>query len=894
MTNDQKNDNLAKNEPSNTDELERDMQAEDDLEEEIMSETDVEGKEVKTDYGTLKYRTIVNEMQDSYLDYAMSVIVARALPDVRDGLKPVHRRVLYSMHELGLRPSAKFRKSATVVGDVLGKYHPHGDIAVYDSMVRMAQSFSMRYRLVNGQGNFGSMDGDSAAAMRYTEAKMMPIAEEMLADIEKQTVDFTPNYDGSRFEPKVLPAKVPQLLLNGTLGIAVGMATNIPPHNLGEIIDAAAHLIDNPDAEVEDLMQFVQGPDFPTGAHIYDIEEIKRAYSTGKGKVLMRAVAEIEEKSKGTFRIVISEIPYQVNKADLILKIAQLVKMKKIEGVSDLRDESDRESGVRIVIDLKSSAYPKKILNRLYELTPMQSAFHVNMLALIDGIQPKVLTLKNVLDEFIKFRQIVIRRRTVFDLNKAKDRAHILEGLKKALDHIDEIIKTIKQSQTKEIAHKKLMAEFTLSDKQSTAILEMKLSTLSGLERKKIDDELEEKKRLISKLEAILASVDKIKKIIKDELQEIKSKYADKRRTKVFKQKVNEFSAEDLIPNEQVFITLTNDNYIKRVPVSIYHSQNRGGKGVSGMTTKEEDFVEHFFMSWTHDELLFFTDRGRVFSTRVYEVPSFSRQAKGLAIANLIQILPDEKVTAIIAVNPKDSTQNKYFFMGTKKGIVKKTEVEKFSNIRKTGVIAIKMKPNDSLKWIKSTNGLNNMIMITKQGKAIYFKEENVRPMGRSASGVKGISLKPGDEVIAMDIITDKENSNIFTILQKGFGKRTSIKNFTIQTRGGIGIRASKVTTKTGPVVGVLVVDNDEGDVVIISRSGQVIRMPLKSVKKLGRDTQGVTLMRLNSDDTIASMTAVKKEPISDNPPVVNERINTTNDQVINKDTKIKKKSNEK
>ncbi|OGD65765.1 DNA gyrase subunit A, partial [Candidatus Berkelbacteria bacterium RIFCSPHIGHO2_12_FULL_36_9] len=820
----------------------------------------------KTEYGLVKPRNIETEMQDSYLDYAMSVIVARALPDVRDGLKPVHRKVLYSMHELGLTSHAKYRKSATVVGDVLGKYHPHGDIAVYDTLVRLAQNFSMRYPLVDGQGNFGSMDGDNAAAMRYTEARLTAVAEEMLADIDKNTVNFIPNFDGSREEPAVLPAKVPQLLLNGTLGIAVGMATNIPPHNLGEIVDGTINLIDNPEITLEELMQFIPAPDFPTGSNIYNPEDIKTAYATGKGRVLMRAVSSIEEKKIGGFRIIVSEIPYQVNKADLISKIAELVKLKKIEGISDLRDESDRKEGVRIVIELKNNAYPKKILNQLYELTAMQCVFHINMLALIDGIQPKILTLKNVLEEFVKHRQKVIRRRTEFELNKTKERAHILEGLKKALNHIDEVINTIRKSETKEIAHKNLMLKFDLSNKQSAAILEMRLSALAGLERKKVADELKEKLELIKKLESILGSEAEILKIIKRELLEIKEKYADPRRSKIIAQQIGQFKAEDLIPNEQVIVSLTRGNYIKRVPVSTYRAQNRGGKGVSGMTTKEEDAVEHLLVTWTHHDIMFFTDRGRVFNAKVYDLPSVSRTAKGQAIVNILQIAPEEKVTAVIALDPKKKDGLKYFFMGTKLGVVKKTEIEAYRNVRKSGMIAIKINANDELKWVLTTSGKDRIIIISHSGQSIYFDENNVRSMGRSAAGVRGIKLRTGDEVISMNIASD-ENSQVFTILRNGFGKRTAISNFNLQKRGGIGIRASKVTEKTGNVVEAMVVSGDEGDIVIISKHGQVIRTSLKSVKKLGRDTQGVTLMRLNKGDRVASMTLLRKEETEEKKP---------------------------
>ncbi|EKD56126.1 MAG: hypothetical protein ACD_58C00295G0003, partial [uncultured bacterium] len=819
----------------------------------------------QTQYGLVKARGIEVEMKESYLDYAMSVIVARALPDVRDGLKPVHRRVLFSMHELGLTSRAKYRKSATVVGDVLGKYHPHGDSAVYETMVRLAQHFSMRYPLVDGQGNFGSIDGDNAAAMRYTEAKLTAIAEEMLADIDKNTVDFTPNFDGSREEPTVLPSRVPQLLLNGTLGIAVGMATNIPPHNLGELCDGIRHLIDNPEAEVDELMQFIKAPDFPTGANIYNLDDIKQAYATGKGKVLMRAVANIEEKKSGNgFRIIVSEIPYQVNKSDLISKIAELVKLKKIEGISDLRDESDRKEGVRIVIELKSNAYPKKVLNLLYELTSMQSTFHINMLALVDGIQPRILTLKNVLEEFIKHRQVVVRRRTEFELARAKDRAHILEGLKIALDHIDEIIALIKKSETKEIAHKNLMKGFKLSDKQAAAILEMRLSALAGLEHQKIEDELKEKLELIKRLEAILASKDEILRIIKEELQETRDKYADERRTKIVAENIGSFRAEDLIPNEQVVITLTKTNYIKRVPIATYRSQNRGGVGVTGMATKEEDVVEHLLVAKTHDNIMFFTDKGRLFAAKVYDLPAASRQAKGQNIVNVLQISPDEKVTTIITQSKDQKLKAKYFFMGTKFGVVKKTLIEAYENVRKTGLIAIKLNDGDELNWVTMTTGDNSIIMVTRNGQSIYFGEKDVRPMGRSAAGVRGIKLRPGDEVITMDVIP-QENLDVFTVLGRGFGKRTMIKNFTKQRRGGIGIRASKTSEKVGKVVEALVVDGNDGEVVIVSTHGQMIRMALKSVKRLGRDTQGVTLMRLKPGDKVASMTVFNKDkdPVS-------------------------------
>lgn len=804
----------------------------------------------------VKARDLVVEMQESYLDYAMSVIVARALPDVRDGLKPVHRRILFAMHELGLRSNVKYRKSATVVGEVLGKYHPHGDIAVYDSLVRMAQNFSMRAPLIDGQGNFGSMDGDSAAAMRYTEARMAKIAEELLVDIDKQTVAFVDNYDASRQEPTVLPAKVPNLLVNGSLGIAVGMATNIPTHNLGEICDATIKIIEEPDCTIDDLIKIVQGPDFPTGGIIYDINSIKQTYATGKGSIIMRAVADIEEQ-KNSFRIIISEIPYQVNKADLITKIADLVRSKKIEGISDLRDESDRKEGVRIVVDLKSNAYPKKILNQLYELTPLQSAFHTNLVALVDGIQPRLLTLKNIIEEFIKHRKIVITLRTKFDLMKAKERLHILEGLKIALDAIDKVINTIRSSATKEIAHSELKKGFKLSDAQASAILEMRLSALAGLERKKVEDEIKEKIQLISELQSILDDYEKVKALIKNELAYIKEKYADPRRTKIVKMPLGKFSVEDLIVNEQVIVTLTKGNYIKRVPVGSFRSQLRGGKGIIGMETKEEDAVLHLLTTFTHNDILFFTDKGRVFLTKVYEIPSSSRTAKGQAIVNVIQLAPDEKVTSMIAIDPQEPTDNKYYLMTTQNGTIKKTALSAYTNIRKTGIIAISLQKNDNLKFVKITQGDDNILLVSKLGQAIYFNENNVRPMGRSAAGVRGIKLRENDEVISCDVVkpSNENQTDLLTVLENGFGKRSTIgKHFHIQNRGGIGIRASKVNTKTGNVVEALITENEKGDLVIISRQGQVIRLSIKSVKRLGRDTMGVTLMRLKGSDKVSSV----------------------------------------
>ncbi len=823
-----------------------------------MKKKEKDDKPEEKNIGEIEDKAIVEEMQECYLDYAMSVIVSRALPDVRDGLKPVHRRILYAMHDLGLRPQAKFRKSATVVGEVLGKYHPHGDVAVYDSMVRMAQDFSMRYQLVNGQGNFGSMDGDSAAAMRYTEAKLKPIAEELLVDIEKNTVDFADNYDKSRKEPTVLPARIPQLLLNGAMGIAVGMATNIPPHNLEEIIKATSHLIDNPDATIEDLLKFVQGPDFPTGGIIYGQKDIINAYSTGRGKIDIRAKVEIVENKKGRFQIIVSEMVYQVNKSNLIEKIADLVKLKKIEGIKDIRDESDRD-GVRIVMDLKNDAYPKKILNRLYKLTDLQKAFHFNMLALVDGIQPRVLNLKMILEYYLVHREEVVRRKTKFELDKAKERAHILEGLNIALDNIDAIIKTIKKAPTKEKAHLDLMNKFKLSDRQTTAILEMRLQTLAGLERKKIKDELEEKKKLIKKLQEILKSKTKIMEIIKKELNEAGEKHGNGRRTKIIKNAIGEFSQEDLVPSEDVIITLTREGYIKRMDMETYHVQHRGGKGVIGATTKEEDVVDHIFVTNTHNNLLFFTNFGRVFQTKAYEIPISSRTAKGQAIVNFLQLSTEEIVTAAISIDKKDDT--KFLVMATKNGIIKKTGIEEFANVRRSGLIAVKLKKGDELRWVRSSNGNNNVIIASSGGQSIRFKEKDIRSMGRSASGVKAIKLKPSSNVISMDVVFDskKEKIYIFTISENGFGKISDLKFYKIQHRGGSGIKTAIINAKTGPLVSSRVINENQlnEDLLLISQKGQVIRTPFSNIAKSGRATQGVRIMRLSSEDKVSSIAIV-------------------------------------
>ncbi|MCX6766794.1 MAG: DNA gyrase subunit A [Candidatus Moranbacteria bacterium] len=803
--------------------------------------------------GYIKSRELTTEMKESYLAYAMSVIVARALPDVRDGMKPVHRRILFAMRGLGLTHSAKYRKSALVVGDVLGKYHPHGDTAVYDSMVRMAQGFSLRYPMVDGQGNFGSMDGDNAAAMRYTEAKLTAFAEEMMADIEKETVDFVPNYDASRQEPSVLPAKAPQLLLNGTMGIAVGMATNIPPHNLGELVDAIAYLIENPDCEVKDLTQFVKGPDFPTGGSIFNQSDIMQAYLTGRGSIVCRAETEIVETKSGQFQIIVTEMTYSSNKAAMIEKIADLVKAGKLEGIKDLRDESDKD-GVRVVIELKKEAFPKKILNKLYTLTDLQKSFHVNMLALVDGIEPKVLNLKAMLEYFIAHRQVVVTRRTQYDLRIAKERAHILEGLKKALDHIDAVIATIRKSATKELAHDNLMKKFKLSDKQSTAILEMRLQTLAGLERQKIEDELKEKMKLIKELEELLKSPKKILGVIKTELQELKEKYADGRRTKVVRSAVGEFSQEDLIPNEEAIIVLTEDNYVKRMNPSLYRVQRRGGKGVIGATTKEDDKIDMVVSAMTHDDLFFFTNTGKVFQTKAYEIPVSSRTAKGQAIVNFLQVSPDEKITAIITVG-KDS-QAKYLFMATKFGTVKKTAIDDFAKVRRSGLIALNLAAGDELRWIAPTTGKDEIIITTSAGQAIHFKETDVRGMGRTAAGVRGINLKKDDAVVGMDVVLKNQKGNQVLILtENGFGKRTDLKAYKIQRRGGSGIKTAKITPKTGKLVCAHIVnlDNLETDLIASSAQGQIIRVPLKSISSLGRATQGVRVMRLNGEDKIAA-----------------------------------------
>ncbi len=799
-------------------------------------------------------RKVEDVMEDSYLRYSMSVIVARALPDVRDGLKPVHRRILYVMNRMGITPTGKTVKSAQIVGEVMGKYHPHGDSAIYESMVRMAQPWAMRYMLVNGQGNFGSMDGDPAAAYRYTEAKMMNYAEAMLADIEKETVPFRDNYDGTRQEPEVLPARLPNLLLNGQIGIAVGMATNIPPHNLSEIVDATVTLIDKPDATLDDLLEHVKGPDFPTGGIVYGRESIRTAFAMGKGGVVMRGVASVEETKQGKSQIIITEIPYALNKESLIIKVADLVKEKKISGISDIRDETARGE-VRIVIDLKKDAYPKKILNQLYKLTPLQTSFHYNMLALVDGIQPRILGLQDILQEYIKHRQVVVRRRTEFELKKAKARAHILEGLKIALDHIDEVIKTIRASQTSEEAQANLIKQFKLSEIQAQAILAMQLRRLTGLERKEIEDELAELVKLIGELEAILADEKKILKIIKDELLAMKKQFGDERRTKIIAGELNKMSDEDLVPDEQVVVTLTSANYIKRSQIAEYKKQGRGGKGRRGMVTREEDVIEHVVNASTHDFLLFFTNRGRVFRLKTYEVPTASLSAKGIALVNLLQLQPEEKVSSVINISKQNN--GGHLLMCTVRGVVKKTAFEAYQNVRQSGLIAINLDDGDELKWIKMTSGDNEVLISTADGQAIRFHEKDVRPMGRVSRGVRGIRLRQGDQVIGMDIV--EKGAYIFVISELGYGKRTNIDQFTAHARGGVGIRSAVVNNKTGKLVGVKALKDDSQELIIISGQGQTIRLGLKNIPALGRATQGVRIMRLNDGDNAVSLALVDK-----------------------------------
>lgn len=822
--------------------------------------TPLEGEILQPEVSGVEQRTLENVMEESFFRYSMSVIIDRALPDVRDGLKPVHRRILHSMNVNGNRSNAKFVKSARIVGDVMGKYHPHGDSAIYDSMVRLAQPWSLRYPLVQGQGNFGSMDGDPAAASRYTEARLQKFSDEMLADIEKQTVPFRDNYDGSEQEPEVLPAKVPNLLLNGQIGIAVGMATNIPPHNLSELVDATIELIDNEHATVDDILKHVKGPDFPTGAVVYGGAPMKQAYLTGRGSVTVRAVAAIEETKKGRHQIIVTEIPYGVNKASLVEKIAELYKDKKIN-ISDLRDESSRGK-VRIVIEVKKDGYPKKVLNQLYKLTALQSSFNYNMLALIDGIQPKVLGIQEMLQEFVKHRQQVVRRRTEFELRKAQERAHILEGYKIALDHIDEVIRIIRASKTSEEAQKNLIKEFALSEIQAQAILAMQLRRLTGLEREAIENELNELLKAIKRYEEILADEKEILAIIKSELLEMKEKYGDDRKSQIINHELGKFSDEELIPEEESVVLLTTENYIKRTLVSEYRRQHRGGKGKRGMTTKEEDVIDQLIPTNTHDWLLFFTNKGRVFRLKAYEVPAASLAAKGVAAVNLLALQPEEKITSIIK-HEKSANDEGYLFMATIKGTIKKTPFKDYANIRTNGLIAIKLDEGDELRWIQKTNGENDVIISTSAGQAIRFSEKDARPMGRAARGVRGVRLRPQDFVVGMDIINSEEQ-NLLVLSNYGYGKITNASNFPSHKRGGVGIKAAVVTAKTGPIVDVRALPEGVSEILLISSKGQAIRVGLKDIPKLGRTTQGVRIMKTGEGDKVSSLGFVPEQPVDD------------------------------
>ena len=814
---------------------------------------------------------ITDEMQKNFLDYAMSVIVARALPDVRDGLKPVHRRILYACHDMGLKYSGKHSKSAKIVGEVLGKYHPHGDVPVYDALVRLAQEFSMRYPLIDGQGNFGSIDGDSPAAMRYTEAKLSKISEEMLVDLDKETVDLLDNFDGTLKEPIFLPAKLPNLLLMGSEGIAVGMATKIPPHHLGEVVDAIVHLVENPEASVEELMQFVKGPDFPTHGAIYDSKAIAEVYATGRGRIVVRGKAEIEETKSGKNQIIISELPYQVNKAELVARIADLVHNKKIDGISDLRDESDRD-GIRVVIELKRDAKPKALLNNLYKHTALQTTFPANIVALVDGT-PQVLGLKQILSEYIKHRQLVITRRSEYDLRRARERAHILEGLKIALDHLDAVIKTIRESADSDVAKKNLMERFGLTEIQAVAILDMQLRRLAALERQKIENEYKQVMETITFLEDLLAHPEKILALIKTEGLELKEKYPEPRRTRVHKNPVGEFSYEDLIPSEDTVITITSTGYIKRQNPSAFRTQHRGGKGVTGMTTKEEDEIAQLLTANTHDDILFFTSKGRVFKVKAFDLPEGSRQSKGQAVVNLINIPQDEKLQTVLSLGKKDAY--KFLLMTTHRGTIKKSKLSDFDHIRQSGIIAIKLEQGDSLEWVRPTTGTDQVLIVSKEGKSIRFREEDVRPTARDTMGVRGIELKSGDFVVGKEVfpagreVTDKRRKvfeDVLIITEKGLGKRTSVKNWPLQKRGGQGVKAASINDKTGKIVTCIGVDENVEQVVLTSRTAQIIKLPLRNIPRLGRDSHGAILMRLSKADAVAAVTYLEKDAEPEKP----------------------------
>ena len=803
--------------------------------------------------GKIIERNIETEMKTAYIDYAMSVIVSRALPDARDGLKPVHRRILYSMHEDGITSDKPYRKCANTVGSVLGRYHPHGDSSVYDAMVRLAQDFSMRYMLIDGHGNFGSIDGDGAAAMRYTESRMSKIAEQMLVDIEKNTVNFMPNYDDRLQEPTVLPAKIPALLINGSSGIAVGMATNIPPHNLTEVINGAIKVIDNPEVTIEELMEVVKGPDFPTGAMILGKEGIREAYTTGRGKITVRAETEIEEMSGNKQRIIVSSLPYQVNKANLIIKIDELVREKKIEGISEVRDESDRNERVRIVIELKRDARPQVILNQLFKHTQMQDTFGAIMLALVDG-EPKVLTLKQCLEVYIKHRKEVILRRTKFDLDKAEARAHILEGLLIAIDNIDEVIKIIRESY--DDAKERLMERFNLSDIQAQAILDMQLKRLSGLQREKLEEEYAELMKLIAYYKEILASETLVYDIIKTELIEMRDKFGDERLTKIAAAE-GEFEEEDLIKEEQTVIALTHFGYIKRMPVDTYKSQRRGGKGITGIATREDDFVKEIFTASTHDTILFFSNKGKMYRLRGFEIPEAGRTAKGTAIVNLLNLESGEKISAIIPL--QNFAEDKYLLMGTRNGLIKKTPLKEYDSNRKTGLMGITLKDDDELIDVRLTDGQDNVVLVTRKGLSITFDEKDVRPVGRTAQGVIGMRLDDGDYVVGMEPIVSGSSATLLTITENGFGKRTELDEYRVQNRGGRGVITYKITPKTGELVGIKIVNGTE-DVILITDTGTIIRLNSGEISVLGRSTQGVTLMRTNEGKVVSIEKIVEKD----------------------------------
>ncbi|HEY4510830.1 MAG TPA: DNA gyrase subunit A [Candidatus Paceibacterota bacterium] len=812
-------------------------------------------EEKKQDTRGVVGRSISTEMKDSYLDYAMSVITARALPDVRDGLKPVHRRILYTMQQMGLTSSARFRKSAAVVGDVMGKYHPHGDVAIYDAMVKMAQTFSFRYPLAIGQGNFGSIDGDSAAAMRYTEAKMSQLSAELLRDLEKDTVEWRPNYDSTKKEPVVLPAAVPNVLLNGTLGIAVGMASNIPPHNLGEVSAAVTHLIDNPSASVDELVQFVKGPDFPTGAVAYGQKDILHAYSTGKGGVVVRGEAEIVEGKKGDFQIIITSIPYRVNKAEMIIRIADLVRDKKLEGVRGLRDESTKD--IRVVVELKQGAQPQKVLNYLYKHTQLEETFHFNMVALVDGV-PQTLSLKTILQEFIKHRQTVVRRRTTFDLRKAQEREHILLGLKKALDHIDEIIKTIRASKDVADAHANLVKKFKFSDVQATAILEMRLQKLANLERQKVEDELKEVKKIIGELEELLGSEKKILGVIKGEISDVAKKYGDDRKTKVVKGNAGVISEEDMVADEEQVLVLTSGGYVKRTNPEEFRRQKRGGVGVIDLDTKEEDFVTTFLTTSTHSDLLFFTDLGKAYQIKMYDLPEGKRSTKGKAVVNYLSLSDSERVSSVLPMRKNDKAGERFLVMITKQGVAKKVDATALHDVRRSGLIAIKLQKGDELKQALLVEKGDEVILASAKGQSIRFKEADIRPMGRAAGGVRAMKLGTGDAIVGADVVPKgRKDLEVLVVSKNGYGKTTKTEEYKVQKRGGSGIKTVKVTPKTGPLIAVAVISKEEGvgadEIVVMSTKGQVIRTGLVEIPSLSRGTQGVRVMKLRDGDAIAS-----------------------------------------